>query len=152
MLGVSPETNVQHSRSREDPLMMGYKRLQMSVKLLIADDDALARALIEAIVERDGELELVGSAEDAEGAIELAGEHQPDVAVLDWVMPGGGGPAATREILILSPGTKIVALTAPGEPGAEATACARARAARSSRAVRRRSSFGRSAPRPGTAS
>ena len=79
---------------------------------MIADDDALARALIEAIVERDTELELVACAEDAEGAIELADEHRPDVAVLDWVMPGGGGPAATREILLRSPDTKIVALTA----------------------------------------
>ena len=92
----------------------------MAVKLLIADDDALARALIEAIVERDHELELVGSAEDADGAIALAGEHQPDVAVLDWVMPGGGGAVAAREILSCSPGTKIVALTAPGAPDAEA--------------------------------
>jgi DNA-binding NarL/FixJ family response regulator len=92
----------------------------MAVKLLIADDDALARALIEAIVERDRELELVGCAEDAAGAIELAGEHQPDVAVLDWVMPGGGGAAATREILNRSPDTKIVALTSPDVPNAEA--------------------------------
>jgi len=92
----------------------------MAVKLLIADDDALARALIEAIVERDRELELVGCAEDAEGAIALAGEHQPDVAVLDWVMPGGGGAVAAREILNRSPDTKIVALTSPGEPNAEA--------------------------------
>jgi DNA-binding NarL/FixJ family response regulator len=81
--------------------------------LIIADDDALARALIEAIVERDRELELVGSAEDAERAIQLAKEHQPDVAVLDWVMPGGGGEAAAREILLGSPATKIVALTGP---------------------------------------
>jgi DNA-binding NarL/FixJ family response regulator len=94
--------------------------MPVAVTLLIADDDELARALIEAIVERDRELQLVGSAEDAEGAIALAGEHQPDVAVLDWVMPGGGGPVATREILNLSPGTKIVAMTAPDEPGAEA--------------------------------
>ena len=86
----------------------------MALRLIIADDDALARALIEAIVERDGELELVGSAEDAGRAIELANEHQPDVAVLDWVMPGGGGEAAAREILRRSPGTKIVALTTPG--------------------------------------
>ena len=92
----------------------------MAVKLLIADDDALARALIEAIVERDRELELVGCAEDAEGAIALAGEHQPDVVVLDWVMPGGGGAVAAREILNRSPDTKIVALTSPGEPSAEA--------------------------------
>ena len=85
----------------------------MALRLIIADDDALARALIEAIVERDRELELVGSAEDAERAIELAREHQPDVAVLDWVMPGGGGEAAAREILRRSPDTKIVALTTP---------------------------------------
>ena len=91
---------------------MGYKR-RVALRLIIADDDALARALIEAIVERDRELELVGSAEDAERAIELASEHQPDVAVLDWVMPGGGGEAAAREILRRSPDTKILALTTP---------------------------------------
>jgi DNA-binding NarL/FixJ family response regulator len=89
------------------------KMRQVALRLIIADDDALARALIEAIVERDRELEIVGSAEDAERAIELAWEHQPDVAVLDWVMPGGGGEAAAREILLRSPDTKIVALTAP---------------------------------------
>jgi chemotaxis response regulator CheB len=38
----------------------------VALRLIIADDDALARALIEAIVARDGDLELVGSAEDAE--------------------------------------------------------------------------------------
>ena len=90
----------------------------MALRLIIADDDALARALIEAIVERDRELELVGSAEDAERAIQLAKEHQPDVAVLDWVMPGGGGEAAAREILQSSPDTKIVALTTPDAGGA----------------------------------
>ena len=86
----------------------------MALRLLIADDDALARALIEAIVARDGDL-LV--AEDAERAIELAGE-KPDVAVLDWVMPGRGGETAAREILQCSPDTRIVALTPPD------TACA----------------------------
>jgi DNA-binding NarL/FixJ family response regulator len=86
---------------------------------MIADDDALARALIEAIVERDCELELVASAEDAGGAIELATKHRPDVAVLDWVMPGGGGPAAAREILVRSPETRIVALTASDTREAE---------------------------------
>lgn len=87
--------------------------------MLIADDDPLARALIEEIIKRDDELELVGSAGDAAGAIELAGEHQPDVAVLDWVMPGGGGPAAARQIQIQSPDTKIVALTSSDSQEAE---------------------------------
>jgi len=91
----------------------------MALRLIIADDDALARALIEAIVERDTELELVGSAEDAKRAIELAVEHQPDVAVLDWVMPGGGGELAAREILLCSPDTRIVALTSPETTSAD---------------------------------
>jgi DNA-binding NarL/FixJ family response regulator len=86
---------------------------------MIADDDALARAMISAMIERADELELVGVAEDAAGAIELATEHKPDVAVLDWVMPGGGGPAAAREIQTQSPGTKIVALTASDSQEAE---------------------------------
>lgn len=119
----------------------------MALKLIIADDDALARALLEAIVERDGELELVGSAEDAHRAIELAWEHQPDVALLDWVMPGGGGPAAAREILVRSPETKIVALTTPGTPRAEAAGALTSLL----KGCPRRSSSGRFAP-PRTAS
>jgi DNA-binding NarL/FixJ family response regulator len=91
----------------------------VGIKVLIADDDALARALIEEIIKRDDELELVGSAGDASEAIALAGEHRPDVAVLDWVMPGGGGPAAAREIQVQSPDTKIVALTSSDSPEAE---------------------------------
>ena len=90
----------------------------MSVKVIVADDDALARTLIEAIMERDEELDLVGSAQDAAGAAELAARHQPDVAVLDWVMPGGGGPQAARDIADRSPGTHVVALTASDSPEA----------------------------------
>lgn len=86
---------------------------------MIADDDQLARAMIVAMIERADELELVGAAEDAASAIELATEHTPDVAVLDWVMPGGGGPAAAREIQNRNPDTKIVALTASDSQEAE---------------------------------
>ena len=91
----------------------------MALRLIIADDDALARALIEAIVSRDRDLELVGCAENAERAVELATEHRPDVAVIDWVMPDGGAEAAAREILLRSPDTKIVALTAPNTKTAD---------------------------------
>jgi len=91
----------------------------MTIKVIIADDDALARTLIEAIVTRDEELELMGAAQDANGAGELAALHQPDVAVLDWVMPGGGGPQAARDIATRSPDTRIVALTSSDSPEAE---------------------------------
>jgi DNA-binding NarL/FixJ family response regulator len=83
----------------------------MGLKVIIADDDALARTMIEAIVERDEELEFLGSAEDAVSAVALALEHRPDVAVLDWMMPGGGGTTAAIQIGNRSPSTKVVALT-----------------------------------------
>ena len=90
------------------------------LKVMIADDDALARALVEAILDRHEGLQLVGAAEDTGRAIEVAADHQPDVVVLDWVMPGGGGPVAAREILLRSPDTKIVVLMSPEARGAEA--------------------------------
>ena len=91
----------------------------MSVKVIIADHDQLARTLIEAIVVGDEELELMGSATDAAGAMELAAEHHPDVAVLDWVMPGGGAPQAARDIGHCSPDTRIVGLTVSDTQEAE---------------------------------
>jgi DNA-binding NarL/FixJ family response regulator len=91
----------------------------VTIRVMIADDDPFARAVIEAMVKRDETVEIVGSAADPAGAAELAREHQPDVAVLDWVMPDGGGPAAALEIQRLSPDTKIVALTASDSQHAE---------------------------------
>jgi DNA-binding NarL/FixJ family response regulator len=91
----------------------------MSIRVIIADDDHLARTLIEAIVDGDDELDLVGCAEDAPSATELAKEHRPDVAVLDWVMPGGGGPQAARDMALHSPDTRIVGLTASDTQEAE---------------------------------
>jgi DNA-binding NarL/FixJ family response regulator len=91
----------------------------VAIRVLIADDDPLARAVIEAMIHRDEELELVGSAGDPGTAVELAREHKPDVAVLDWVMPDGGGPQAARDILQDSPETKIVAFTASDSIQAE---------------------------------
>lgn len=91
----------------------------MTVTVIIADDDTLARTLIEAMLGQDDTLELLGSAEDADGAVDLVREHRPDIAVLDWVMPGGGGPAAAVAIKKLSPETKIVALTSSDTVEAE---------------------------------
>ena len=81
------------------------------IRTLIADDDAEVRSVLIDIIERADALELVGVAEDAQQAIELAGRQQPDVALLDVKMPGGG-PRAAREIRASSPKTAIIALSA----------------------------------------
>lgn len=85
------------------------------IRVLIADDDPGLREALSDLISDDDSMELVGSAEDAEQAIELAREHRPDVAVLDVKMPKGGGPRAAREIRAVSPETRMVALSAYGD-------------------------------------
>ena len=92
--------------------MSGADRVTgMLIRTLIADDDAEVRGVLIDIIDRAESLELVGVAEDAQQAIELAGRQRPDAALLDVKMPGGG-PRAAREIRACSPGTAIIALSA----------------------------------------
>ncbi len=89
-----------------------------SVGVLIADDEPqMLAALIDLIDAEDG-MHLVGVARDARQARDMAQELQPDVALLDVKMPGGGGPQAAREIKSVSPATRIVALSAYNDRGA----------------------------------
>jgi DNA-binding NarL/FixJ family response regulator len=83
----------------------------LALKVIIADDDPVVRALMRSVLDGAESLELVGEATDADEAVALAEQHRPQVAVLDWMMPAGGGPAAARGIGERSPETSIVALT-----------------------------------------
>jgi DNA-binding NarL/FixJ family response regulator len=55
--------------------------------------------------------DVVGTAQDADDAIEQTEALRPDVVILDVQMPGGGGLRATREIAARAPGVTIVALS-----------------------------------------
>jgi DNA-binding NarL/FixJ family response regulator len=81
------------------------------LRLLIADDDPVMRMLLSAIVGTDPQIELVGTACDAEEAIELADRHKPDLALLDIEMPKGGGAHAMREIRARHPEIRLLALS-----------------------------------------
>ena len=83
----------------------------MSLRVLIADDDASIRETLSDLIECDDLLELAGIAENAEQAIDIAALQSPDVAVLDVKMPGGG-PRAAQGIRACSPATRIIALSA----------------------------------------
>lgn len=82
------------------------------IRVLIADDEVEVRSALAELIGSEDQLELVGSAGDADEAAELARSLRPDVALVDVKMPGGGGPRAAREIVRLSPQTRILALSA----------------------------------------
>lgn len=87
----------------------------VSIRVLVAEDAPVVRRALAALISADPGLELVGTAEDAVEAIELARATRPDVAIVDVKMPGGGGSRATREILWHSPQTRVLALSAHAE-------------------------------------
>ena len=82
------------------------------IRVVVADDEPAIRAVLAEMVEAEATLELVGIAENAQEAIEVAVRERPDVALLDVKMPGGGGPRAAREIRTASVQTRVVALSA----------------------------------------
>jgi EAL domain-containing protein (putative c-di-GMP-specific phosphodiesterase class I)/ActR/RegA family two-component response regulator len=83
-----------------------------AVRVLVADDEDEVRDALAELVGSEGSLRLVGTAGDADQAIALAKAEQPDVALVDVKMPGGGGPRAAREIGRFSPHTRVLALSA----------------------------------------
>jgi diguanylate cyclase (GGDEF)-like protein len=90
---------------------------QGALRLLVADDDPVTRLTIGAILKREPGFELVGEAEDAGAAVELALRRRPDVVLLDVSMPGGGGARAAVQIREALPEVRIVAISADDSHG-----------------------------------
>lgn len=88
------------------------RRPRRRVRVLIAEDNASVRATLVKLLQQEPTIDLVGVAKDAPTAVDLARRLEPDVAVLDVKMPGGGGYRATREILASRSSTKVMALSA----------------------------------------
>ncbi|MGW4798624.1 response regulator, partial [Nonomuraea sp. NPDC004297] len=85
------------------------------IRILLADDEAMIRAGVRAILQSDPELEVVAEAGDGRQAVDLAISHHPDVALLDIRMPRLDGLAAAAELRRAAPGTAVVMLTTFGE-------------------------------------
>jgi DNA-binding NarL/FixJ family response regulator len=81
-----------------------------TIRVLIADDQPLARAGFKAVLEATGAIEVVGEAEHGERAVELARRLGPDVVLMDIRMPGMDGIEATRRM----PRQKVLILTTFG--------------------------------------
>ncbi|WP_377325925.1 response regulator [Pimelobacter simplex] len=83
----------------------------MTIRVLIADDDALLRAGLAVVVGTDPGLALVGEAADGLDAVRLTQEHRPDVVLMDVRMPGVDGIEATRRIVASGSPARVLVLT-----------------------------------------
>jgi DNA-binding NarL/FixJ family response regulator len=82
----------------------------MPIRVLIADDHTVVRQALRLLLEREG-FEVVAEATDGHQAIRAVRESEPDVAVLDLVMPLLNGVETAREIRQASPRTRTILLT-----------------------------------------
>lgn len=84
------------------------------IRVLVADDHAIVRTGLVALLGRASDIEVVGEANDGNAAVAKAMKLNPDVVVLDLVMPRKDGVAATAELHAKRPDMKILILTSFG--------------------------------------
>jgi DNA-binding NarL/FixJ family response regulator len=83
----------------------------MTIRVLLADDDALLRAGLAVVLGTDPDVTVVAEAADGLQAVEKCRLHSPDVVLMDVRMPGVDGIEATRRIVAIMPDAKILILT-----------------------------------------
>jgi DNA-binding NarL/FixJ family response regulator len=83
----------------------------MSLRILLADDQALVRAGFSMILEAQDDFEVVGEAADGVEAVELARSLEPDLVLMDIRMPRQDGVSATQVITAERPNVRVLVLT-----------------------------------------
>jgi NarL family two-component system response regulator LiaR len=81
------------------------------IRLLIVDDHKVVRNGLQVFISLYDDIEVVGEAKNGQQAVEQCAAHQPDVVLMDMVMPVMDGPTATRLIREQFPQIQVVALT-----------------------------------------
>ena len=81
------------------------------LKVMLVDDHEIVRQGLRALLEAEGDIEVVAEADSGPGAVSLASAHRPDVVVMDVRMPEGSGVDACRAIRDERPEAQVIMLT-----------------------------------------
>lgn len=84
---------------------------ESEIKVLIVDDHQVVRQGLRTFLELQPDIIVVGEAGDGQTAVEMVRQLQPDVVLMDLVMPRLDGVSATRQVKALESGVKVIALT-----------------------------------------
>ncbi|MFB9314803.1 response regulator transcription factor [Nocardioides plantarum] len=87
------------------------------IRLLLADDQALVRGALSALLGLEPDLEVVAEVGTGDEVVPAALRHRPDVAVLDVEMPGIDGITAAAALRVALPATRVLVVTTFGRPG-----------------------------------
>jgi len=82
-----------------------------TIKIIIADDHTVVRIGLRTLLEREADFQVVGEASDGMETINFVKLMNPDVVILDMIMPGINGIEITRQIKKVSPDTKVIILS-----------------------------------------
>lgn len=83
----------------------------MCIRILLADDHRILREGLRSLLAQEPDMQVVGEASDGEQLVRLAQELQPDVVIVDVVMPVIDGVEATRQIRSTVPSARLIALS-----------------------------------------
>jgi len=89
----------------------------MAIRILLADDHAILRRGLRALLEREPDMEVVGESSDGRDTLKSVEELRPDVVVLDITMPNLNGIEAARQILAKGSETAVLILSMHSDEG-----------------------------------
>ncbi len=87
------------------------------IRVLIAEDQAMVRGALKALLAMEDDIAIVGEADRADQVVAAAKQSRPDVALVDIEMPGGDGISAAAQLRKEVPECKVLIVTTFGRPG-----------------------------------